>query len=364
MSILRTSNSTWAYDFWQLGKRYRKRFKSREQAIKFEATKRLELGRGSGKGSEITFKEAVHLFIENHSKPNKSEQSWKIDLSKAEYLCRLFGKKRLIDFTPLDIQHMRSHLVGKGLTNSTADRYHSLVKAMFNKMIIWQRFEGFNPANGVKLKREPNAHIRFLNKAEIQSLEANLTNTSLYPYFVGALHTGMRLRELCGVKWKDVTLPLRDIFIPKSKSGKSRHIPVSNVLYDLLLRLYGEGKPDDELVFGILHPCHVSHKFMAKFRELGIKDFRFHDFRHTFASQLVMASVDVFQVCKWLGHSSVMITEKYYAHLSPDSKREEINSLNKLSAFYEKRSEQTNFRQTSENVKIPVELKAIENRMN
>jgi integrase len=214
-------------------------------------------------------------------------------------------------------------------------------------MIMWRKFEGFNPANGVKLKREPNAHIRFLNKEEIQLLEENLRGTNLYPYFMGALQTGLRLRELCGVKWENVTFPLRDIFIPKSKSGKSRHIPVSDMLYEMLLERFGAGKPDEDLVFGTLHPCHVSHRFMAKCRELGIKDFRFHDLRHTFASQLVMAGVNVFKVSKWLGHSGVMMTEKYYAHLSPDSQREEINFLNRLSVCCPK-SAQTNFRQTTE----------------
>jgi integrase len=350
MSILRTSNSSWAYDFWHLGKRFRKRFKSRDMAIQAEAKKRLELGSGLGLSSSITFRQAAQLFLENHAKPNKAYESWQHDASKIEYLHRLWGDKKLADFTPLDIQGMRNHLSAKGLTSRTADRYHSLVKSIFNKMVIWRKFEGFNPANGVKLKREPNAHIRFLCKEEIQLLESHLRATNFYPYFIGALHTGMRRGELCSVQWEHVTFPMRDIYIPKSKSGKSRHVPMSDVLHSLLKELYGDGKDDKELVFGTVDRFYLSHCFKAICQELGIKDFRFHDLRHTFASQLVMAGVSIFKVSKWLGHSSVTTTEKYYAHLSLDSKREEINCLNRLSDCYTVEGTQTNNRQTLENV--------------
>jgi integrase len=283
------------------------------------------------------------LFLENHAKPNKAYESWQHDASKAGYLNGLFGDKKLVDFTPLDIQGMRRILSENGLCSRTADRYHALVKSIFNKMIIWQKYEGFNPANGVRLKREHNAHIRFLSSEEIQLLESRLRSTNLYPYFIGALHTGMRRGELCSVKWEHITFAMGDLFIPKSKSGKSRHIPISDTLHSLLKELYGDGKNDQEFVFGTVNRSHLSHRFKAICQELGIKDFRFHDLRHTFASQLVMAGVSIFKVSKWLGHSTVMTTEKYYAHLSPDSKREEINYLNRLSDCYANESTQTNF---------------------
>lgn len=362
--ITRTSYNSWTYDFWHLGKRYRKRFKSRSNATQAEAKKRVDLGKGSGHNERITFREAAQLFLENHAKPNKASESWQHDSSKIEYLNGLFGDKKLVAFTPLDIQGMRRILSEKGLSSRTADRYHSLVKSIFNKMIIWQKFEGFNPANGVKLKREPNAHIRFLSSDEIRLLESRLRGTSLYPYFMGALHTGMRRGELCNVKWSHITFAMRDIFIPKSKSGKSRHIPMSDTLYALLKELYGSGKQDDERVFGTVYRSDVSRNFSALCKELGIKDFRFHDLRHTFASQLVMAGVNIFKVSKWLGHSTVMTTERYYAHLSPDSKREEINCLNKLSACYAVQDTQTNYRQTPESDEKQSILKSIENTIN
>ncbi|MBN1622393.1 MAG: site-specific integrase [Endomicrobiales bacterium] len=350
MTILRTSNKTWTYDFWHFGKRLRKRFKSKEQAIKAEAQKRLEFNANSFKNEQITFRQASQLFFEKHSKPNK--RSWKSDLSEIEYLNTLFGDKKLVDFTALDIQNMRNELKQKGLKSSSIDRNHALVKAIFNKMIFWDRFRGFNPANGVKLKREPNAHIRYLSQEEVRLLEENLKGDIIYPYYLCALHTGMRRSEICNLKWKDVSLPVRNIFIKRSKSGKERHVPINNTLHDYLIGVYSKGINEEDHVFGKLSPDYISHRFEKFCNRLGIKHFTFHLLRHTFASYLTMAGVSIYQVCKWLGHSSVKVTENYYAHLSPNFKKEEIEHLNKLSKFDDFDRGQTNFGQTFEKAEI------------
>jgi integrase len=346
MSILRTSTGTWTYDFWHLGKRFRKRYKSRADALSGEAQERLETEKGFSTDKKLTFRAAAQLFFEKHSKPSK--RSWKSDLSLLVRLNKLFGEKKLVDFTSLDIQNMRNYLQAEGLTSASVDRFHSLVKVIFNKMIFWEKFKGFNPANGVKLKREPNAHVRFLSRDEVIRLESYLRNDTIYPHFIGALHTGMRRGELCSLRWEHITFPIRDIYVNKSKSGKARHIPMNNVVNALLRDLYGTGKAPNELVFGDYHPDYVSHRFDKTCKKLEINDFNFHSLRHSFASHLVMAGVNIFQVSKWLGHSSVRVTESYYAHLSPDFKREEIEKLNRLSD-YSNPAGQTNFRQTCEN---------------
>jgi len=346
MTIHRTSNETWAYDFRYLGKRHRQRFKSREKALVAEAQKRTELNMGFVHNERLTFREAAQLFFENHSKPNK--RSWQDDQRKFKVLNEMFGNKRLVDFNPLDIQNMRTFLEQKGLKSGTIDHYHALAKTVFNMMNYWRKFNGYNPAKGVKLKREYDVHLRFLSKEEINQLEKHLP-ASIYPYFIGALFTGMRRGEICGLTWENVILPLRDIYIPNSKSGKARHIPMSSTLYDLLLKLKSNAKKETDFVFGTLSPYYISHKFVKVCKKLGIRNARWHDIRHTFASQLVMAEVNIYLVSKWLGHSSVKTTEKYYAHLSPDYRKEEIQKLNKLS-IYTQKNEWTNFGQTFEDL--------------
>lgn len=346
MTIHRTSNRTWTYRVEYNGKSYRKRFKSRDKAENAEANLRRELSSGYENDRKITFREASEMFLEKHSRLHKA--SYSEDRKKIELLNGIFGDKRLVDFSPIDIENLRNYLpgIGKGMktikSSATVDKYHALVKAIFNKMYMWRMFAGYNPAKGVRLKREFKPHVRWLSREEIGRLEEALPE-SIYPYYLCALHTGMRKSEIHGLKWNDVTLSIRDIYIVKTKSSKPRHIPVNDTLYRFLVNLYGNGKKPDEPVFGSISCDYLSHGFKRACNKADVKNFRFHDLRHTFASYLVMSGVNIFQVSKWLGHSSVTITEKYYAHFAPDCKREEIEKLNKLNEWTAKPS---NNRQT------------------
>jgi integrase len=122
---------------------------------------------------------------------------------------------------------------------------------------------------------------------------------------------------------------------------------MNDTLYRFMIKRYGNGKKPDEPVFGHISQDYLSHGFRKACQKAGVKDFRFHDLRHTFASHLVMSGVNIFQVSKWLGHSSVTITEKYYAHFAPDCKREEIEKLNKLNEWA---TGSPNFHPTFENL--------------
>jgi integrase len=342
MSISRTSDNSWTYDFWHLGKRFRKRFDSRSDALKAEAQRRLELNSGSNRDERITFRNASKLFFENHSQPSKVV--WKDDGSKIEYLNSFFGDKKLTDFTSFDIQCLRNALQEKGLSSSTVDKYHALTKTIFNKMTEWKRFSGTNPASEVKLKREPNAHIRCLSQDELRLLEEKLRNDVVFPYYRVALHTGMRRSEICRMQWEHINMTSKDIYVPISKSGKARHIPMNDVMYDLFSELYSSGKDPQSKVLQQLSPAYISHRFIKKCKKLGIRDFRFHDLRHTFASYLVMDGVNIHTVSRWLGHATIAMTEKNYTHLSPNYQNEEIQHLNKLS-IRSQEPNRTTFRQ-------------------
>lgn len=331
MSVTRTSNkSSWHYDFWHLGKRYRKRFNSREKALKAEAQKRLEIGNGSVSDEHITFRNVAKLFFENHSKPSKNV--WKEDASKIKYFNSLFGDKKLVDFTPFDIQSMRNNLQEKGLSNATIDKYHALIKTIFNKAISWRYFARGNPANEVKLKREPNAHIRCLTEDDLKLLNPNIQNDIVYPYYLVALHTGMRRNEIRNMKFGDLDLDSRNIHLPTSKSNKARDIPMDDTMYNLFAKLCA-GKDRESKVLIQLSPAYISHRFVKICKKIGIKDFRFHDLRHTFATVLIKENTNTHAVKKWLGHSSIVTTEKNYINLLPDFQKESIRKLDKLSSY-------------------------------
>jgi len=199
-------------------------------------------------------------------------------------------------------------------------------------MIIWQKHNGSNPAKLIKLKREPNARARYFLQDEIKLIENNIQG-DLYPYFIGGIHLGMRMSELCQLTWQDVSFEQRQVYVAKSKSGKPRYIPISKALFVFLEKLHENKKSIADHVFGTLSEGYISHRFSKTLKTLGIKKACFHSTRHTFASYLVMAGVNIYRVSKWLGHASVTTTEKYYANLAPDFQKEEISKLDRLTGL-------------------------------
>ena len=176
--------------------------------------------------------------------------------------------------------------------------------------------------------REKGARLRFLDTNEIQLL-LQASSEDFRPVLITALHTGMRRGEILNLKWDDVNLKNRIITVQESKSGKKRMIPVDDTLYQTLRPLRSRfhkgyvfplpGKPEKQWI-------DFRRRFRSAIRKAGIKDFRFHDIRHTFASHLVMNGVDIKSVQELLGHASLTMTMKY-AHLAPDHRLRAIKTL-------------------------------------
>ena len=142
----------------------------------------------------------------------------------------------------------------------------------------------------------------------------------LTPIVLLALNTGLRRGELFNLKWTDINFVGRILTVvgKTAKSSQTRHIPLNDEAFEVLQKWYKQRK-DSELVF----PNHdgkrmgsIKTAWERLMKDAKIENFRFHDCRHDFASKLVMSGVDLYTVCKLLGHSSIKVTEKY-AHLAP-----------------------------------------------
>jgi integrase len=114
---------------------------------------------------------------------------------------------------------------------------------------------------------------------------------------------------------EDISISLRDIFIPNSKSSRSRHVPMSEELAVFLEGVISGKKPEDCALAGVIRD-YVSRRFSQCCLKSSIANFKFHDLRHTFAARLLTKGVPIYKVSKILGHSSVVVTEQHYGHLS------------------------------------------------
>ena len=145
-----------------------------------------------------------------------------------------------------------------------------------------------------------------------------------------ALHTEMRLSEILNLKWEQVVLKHGFILLDITKNGESREIPIDKTLEEMFNRMTRSfeskyvfaGKDGDPYK-------SVKRSFSTALKKAGITDFRFHDLRHTFASHMVMAEIDLTSVKELPGHKDVKMTLGY-SRLSPNHKRKAINILDNV----------------------------------
>jgi integrase len=178
--------------------------------------------------------------------------------------------------------------------------------------------------------RENNARKRYLSMEECGHLIDSCRAPHIRAIAVIALHTGMRLGEILSLRRQDIDFPAGLLLIADSKNGEPRHIPMDLAVVELLTNY--PRNPKSDLVFanaagGRLKD--IRQGFGNARKRAGLNDLRFHDLRHTFGSQWMMAGGDLYVLKTILGHKSIVMTQRY-AHLSPEFKRAAVNRMDSI----------------------------------
>lgn len=194
-----------------------------------------------------------------------------------------------------------------------------------------------NPVRGVKRVKAGEAVYTWISSREDITRLLVECPRGVRELAAWAVGTGLRISELTTLRWADVDLERRLIAVHRgrqgtTKSGKIRHVPILNTLLPLVREMAlqrdgaalvfpGEnGKPRS--LVGIRVP------FKQAAARAGLdKALRFHDLRHTFASHWVLDGGDIFRLSKILGHSTVVITQKTYAHLAPEAWQQDYHRV-------------------------------------
>lgn len=203
---------------------------------------------------------------------------------------------------------------------------------MFSMAMKWEDLPK-NPFAGVKLLPDPEVKERILTPdEELQLLSAceGVQAPHLKSLIVLGLHSGMRRGGILGLTWDQIDLDQRTIHVQNSKTKSiNRRIPMNETVWGLLNVL--KTKRQGNLVF----PSHrrEGHPFRdpkVAFRKAvrlsGIPHIRFHDLRHTFATRLLHARVDLITVQQLLGHAKITTTARY-AHSLADDKIAAVRRL-------------------------------------
>jgi len=217
-----------------------------------------------------------------------------------------------------------------GHAPATVNRAFTLLRAMFNKAIAWGHLKA-SPCKGVKQLLENNTRVRFLTHDELgRLLEAagRSKNPWLRPLIVVAVNTGLRRGELFNLRWSDVDMDNRILTLRQTKDGSTARVPFNDEVFFTLTAL--PRVAGNRYVFPGNTPTgrldNVGTSWQTALREAGIENFRFHDLRHTFASYLVMAGVDMNTVRDLLRHKTLTMTLRY-AHLAPEHRQAALSKV-------------------------------------
>ncbi len=306
-------------------------------------------------------------FIRDHYtawvKANQKAGQATVDAIRAVFADLL--DRNLSDLSAFDFERVKAARHKAGIKPATINRDLARIRGALSRAVDWNMLDT-HPMKTVKqAKGADDSRVRYLTAAEDTRLRKALSEREdarrasrerhnawheargtaghpqwsadgftdhLMPMTLLALNTGMRRGELLGLEWASVNLPakLLTITVGNAKSRKARHLPLNAEALDVLTRWKKQARKDGRLVFPSPKTGARMDNINSSWEELceaaGLADFRFHDLRHSFASRLVMAGVDLNTVRELLGHSDIRMTLRY-SHLAPDKLADAVAKL-------------------------------------
>jgi integrase len=284
--------------------------------------------------------------------------------------------KSMADLSVWLVDRWKSTELKAGRKPATINRNLTTLKAALSKAVAWGVIEAHPLTGSKRLKEDNRPKVRYLSDDERVRLFAALRVRDarikterasgnawrktrhyeplpdlfgvpfadhLEPMITLALNTGVRRGELFALRWRAVDLDRRVLTVEgaSAKSGHTRHIPL-NAEAMRVLAAWRSQAVRGEFVFtanvdtnGNSNPFdNVNKGWRALLRAAGISDFRWHDMRHDFASQLVMRGAPLNTVRDLLGHADLAMTLRY-AHLAPEAKASAVGLLDSPTSHVE-----------------------------
>jgi integrase len=248
----------------------------------------------------------------------------------ANSLRAFFGGRTLAEITPKLIVEYKNRRYAAGLKPASINRELATLKKAFNLAVKEWEWCRDNPVSRVSMEQEHNQRDRWLSTEEETRLLRGCSPW-LLDLVIFALHTGMRMGEILALTWRGVDFTRRTVMVFRSKNGERRTIPLNQTVMDVLRQKAKIRSLETELVFCSqaftpMESGHLRRAFRLALGKARIDDFHFHDLRHTFATRLVQAGVDLYKVQRLLGHKSPVMTQRY-AHHYPESLRDGVRIL-------------------------------------
>jgi integrase len=231
-----------------------------------------------------------------------------------------------------------------GLSARTVTHMHRVLREAVQQAVRWQILTR-NPADAIKPPKVERKQMQVLDAAATaEMIEAARPYSAFMPILLGAL-CGLRRGEIAALRWRSIDLDAGQLAVVASieqtkagcreketKSGRSRTVALSTTMVEelrrhrleqaqALLQLGIRLMPDHHVVMQAdgtaLQPNSIGHAFMMFLRATGLRRVRFHDLRHSHATQMLAAGVHPKIASERLGHAKVGTTLDLYSHVLP-----------------------------------------------
>jgi integrase len=320
--------------------------KDRKAAQEYHDRLKAELWRTDKLGEQPNriFEEAALAFL----KASEGQTDYATKLRHTEYWLEIFAGRAVSSLTSEEIaRNLPTHRVYKHrptrvLSPATRNRHAATIKRMLSLCEQWGWIT--KAPKSTRLK-EPKIRIRWLTQQQARAMLDRIRQEWVRDVCRFALATGMRANEILQLQWSDVDITRQTAWVTReqAKSGRARSIPLNRDALDVLAKVQRNGK----LVFTRGNGRQVKQVDVRGIKrackELGLENFRFHDFRHTWASWHVQAGTPL-MVLKELGGWETLEMVQKYAHMSQTHLADHANAV----TFWAQ--------QTQENKTPPIEV--------
>jgi integrase len=349
---------TWWMRFTYKGKQFRRSTETSDKKLAERIYHKILGEIAEGKwferlpGEEKPFREMIAKYLKEHSARNKTPKSHDRDIELADHLVSSFGDSMLTEITPKSISEYKVKRRDEGAAPRTINYELAVMSHAFNLAIKEWEWLKDNPVTRVSREKVNNMRERWLTFEEEDRLLV-ASPKWLQEIIIFSLETGLRQGEALDLQWPEIDLFRKTITILEQKNkakdvlplderalevlkarAKIRHIKTNYVFYN---------KNGNRIKVSNLHTA-----FYSAARKANLKNFRWHDLRHTFATRLVQGGADLYAVQK-LGRWKTTQMVMRYAHHYPESLRPGVEVLDRVREKFS-----TNLAQSNEKGVSPV----------
>ncbi len=303
------------------------------------------------KNNKILFEEIALDWL-NHKKISiKQSTYFKYLCSINKYILPELGNLSLNDIRNYDFNLFVEKLMQKKYSSKNIKNILYLLKSILH--YIEEKYNYIFKIRNLIIPKENRKLLEILSNKEKNKLENYCINENTLKSLgiVVCLNTGLRIGEICALKWKNIDLNKQILHItctmqriynvqekktiisidsPKTKTSL-RDIPISSKMYNILIKLKKKYNDEDFFLTGktdkFIEPRNYQNTFKKILKKCKIKSYNFHILRHTFATNCVGIGMDIKSLSNILGHASVNITLNQYVHSSYKTQKKFLEKL-------------------------------------